>query len=79
VVPFLVLLPLFVQLQAGDAAGVVDAAANPAAAVAAAAAAGAGPGTLVAMLGPTVLKTCAGLGLLLVGGRLLLRRVFEVG
>lgn len=36
------------------------------------------PGSLVAALGPTVGKTLAGLGLLLVGGRLLLRRVFDV-
>ena len=33
---------------------------------------------LVTDLGPTVLKTLGGLGLLLVGGRVVLRRVFEV-
>ena len=34
--------------------------------------------SLVTHLGPTVLKTVGGLGLLLVGGRLVLRRIFEV-
>jgi hypothetical protein len=34
--------------------------------------------TLVSQMGPTVLKTVGGLGLLLFGGRVVLRRVFEV-
>jgi Kef-type K+ transport system membrane component KefB len=66
VVPFLVLLPLVVGLQDGGA-GATDIAA-----------AAANPASLLALLGPTAAKTVLGLGLLLVGGRLLLRRVFEV-
>ena len=38
---------------------------------------GGDPVSLVTHLGPTVLKTLGGLGLLLVGGRVVLRRVFE--
>mmetsp|Transcript_27448 Transcript_27448/g.69813 ORF Transcript_27448/g.69813 Transcript_27448/m.69813 type:complete len:942 (-) Transcript_27448:1022-3847(-) len=61
VVPFLVLLPLVVQMQTtGIGMGDME------------------PASLLALLGPTALKTCLGLGALLVGGRLLLRRVFEV-
>ncbi len=34
--------------------------------------------TLVASLGPTALKTLLGLGALLIGGRVVLRRIFEL-
>ena len=34
--------------------------------------------TLVASLGPTALKTLLGLGVLLLGGRVVLRRIFEL-
>jgi Kef-type K+ transport system membrane component KefB len=39
---------------------------------------GASADTLLQMLGPTTLTSLAGLGALLVGGRVVLRRVFEV-
>ena len=39
---------------------------------------GASPVSLLAVLGPTVLKTVAGLGVLLLGGRFVLRRIFEL-
>jgi Kef-type K+ transport system membrane component KefB len=39
---------------------------------------GASPATLLNQLGPTALQTLAGLGALLLGGRIVLRRVFEV-
>jgi Kef-type K+ transport system membrane component KefB len=39
---------------------------------------GASPVSLLAVLGPTVLKTVAGLGALLLGGRFVLRRIFEL-
>jgi Kef-type K+ transport system membrane component KefB len=38
----------------------------------------AGPGALLQLLGPTALESAAGLGLLLLGGRVVLRKVFEV-
>ncbi|KAL6758236.1 Sodium/hydrogen exchanger family-domain-containing protein [Haematococcus lacustris] len=68
VVPFLVLLPVVVQLQ-NSGTGTDG--------LAAVAASG-DASTLLALLGPTAMKTLASLGLLLLGGRLLLRRVFEV-
>ncbi len=34
--------------------------------------------TLVASFGPTLLKTLLGLGVLLLGGRIVLRRIFEL-
>ncbi len=76
VVPFLVLLPLVVQLQSSGVGDPVAALAD--AASGAVAAAQTNPASLVAMLGPTALKTCAGLAVLLLGGRVLLRRVFEL-
>jgi hypothetical protein len=39
---------------------------------------GASADTLLKMLGPTAATTMAGLGALLLGGRVVLRRVFEV-
>jgi hypothetical protein len=38
----------------------------------------ASPVSLMQQLGPTALKTVAGLGVLLLGGRVILRRIFEV-
>jgi Kef-type K+ transport system membrane component KefB len=39
---------------------------------------GSSPVSLLTVLGPTVLKTLAGLGVLLLGGRFVLRRIFEL-
>ena len=39
---------------------------------------GATPATLLQLLGPTTLQTVAGLGALLLGGRFVLRRIFEM-
>lgn len=37
------------------------------------------PGSLLRLLGPTALESAAGLGMLLLGGRFVLRKIFEVG
>jgi hypothetical protein len=39
---------------------------------------GVSPVSLIQELGPTALKTVAGLGTLLLGGRVILRRIFDV-
>eukprot|EP00199_Chlamydomonas_sp_CCMP681_P001509 CAMPEP_0119110844 /NCGR_PEP_ID=MMETSP1180-20130426/32455_1 /TAXON_ID=3052 ORGANISM="Chlamydomonas cf sp, Strain CCMP681" /NCGR_SAMPLE_ID=MMETSP1180 /ASSEMBLY_ACC=CAM_ASM_000741 /LENGTH=840 /DNA_ID=CAMNT_0007097455 /DNA_START=229 /DNA_END=2751 /DNA_ORIENTATION=+ len=70
VVPLLVLLPLVVSME-GPGGTLGGVAADAVAAVS-------HPSALLKEIGPTVLKTMAGIGLLLVGGRVLLRRVFEV-
>ena len=60
-VPFLVLLPLVVELSSPGGLGTE-----------------ASPVSLVKLLGPTALQTCGALAAVLVGGRLVLRRMFEV-
>jgi hypothetical protein len=62
VVPFLVLLPLAVQLSSNG--GIPADSPSPV--------------SLLTLLGPTALKTCGALGLVLFSGRLVLRRMFEV-
>uniref|UniRef100_A0A7S3VLF9 RCK N-terminal domain-containing protein n=1 Tax=Dunaliella tertiolecta TaxID=3047 RepID=A0A7S3VLF9_DUNTE len=62
VVPLLVLLPLAVQLSSSQGLP----ADSPS------------PVSLLTLLGPTALKTCGALGLVLFSGRLVLRRMFEM-
>ncbi|KAF5828963.1 Sodium/hydrogen exchanger family-domain-containing protein [Dunaliella salina] len=62
VVPLLVLLPLAVQLSSSQGLS----ADSPS------------PVSLLTLLGPTALKTCGALGLVLFSGRLVLRRMFEM-